>query len=285
MSFIDKLPEKWTKEQLPEGRINLLKEGVVTLIGLKTLESEALFTSSEGIGTLRETAKVTFAGEDRYWLLARKVNGVIRRVLLNSLDSPRLQNCTVDEPCVSCDVCLLFGALNPNTNKAWFSRIKLQDLISIQKFEYDEKFRIRLNEKAITEVAGTTPFQEVIVPPGTEFPFIVRLFKPSKFDLQAFMYGNRVADTIGYGSYSKLRGDATTKWLMIADGLPYISMEDLLISASGGKSVEEQLTEFSQKPKGPVGEIISKNVNEVVDSMIKEFIEKYNIKVSAVEKK
>ncbi|MEM2915338.1 MAG: hypothetical protein QXH91_08085 [Candidatus Bathyarchaeia archaeon] len=282
MSFIDNLPEKWTKEQLPEGRISLLKEGVITLVGLKTLESEALFTSSEGIGTLRETAKVTFAGEDRYWLLARKVNGVIRRVLLNSL---QIQNCTVDVPCVNCDVCLLLGALNPDAKKAWFSRVKLQDLISIQKYEYDEKFRIRLDEKAITEVAGTTPFQEVIIPPGTEFPFIVRLFKPSKFDLQAFLYGNRVADIMGYGSYSKLRGDATTRWLMIADGLPYISMEELLVSASGGKSVEDQLTEFSQKPRGPVGEIISKNINEVVDSLIEEFIEKYNIKVSAVEMK
>jgi hypothetical protein len=284
MSFIEDMQEKWTKEQIPAGRINLLREGVLTLVGIKKLESEALFISSEGIGTLRETAKVYFAGKDRYWLLARKVNGVIRRVLLNSLD---IKNCSVERPCVECDVCLLLGALNPDQNKAWFSRAKMQDLISVQKYEYDEKFRIRLSEEDITKVAGTTPFQEIIVPPGTEFPFITRIFKPSKFDLQGFLYANEVADSLGYGSYSKLRGDAKTKWLLIANGLAYVSMEDLLLNADNGQPIENQIEEFAKAPRGPVSEVIhGSELEENVQQLISAFIEKYKIKqISSVKKK
>jgi hypothetical protein len=58
-TFIEQLPARWEISQLfaTPGRINMLREGVVTLVGVKRLESEALFVSSEGGGTLRETAK------------------------------------------------------------------------------------------------------------------------------------------------------------------------------------------------------------------------------------
>src|SRR5207249_8259740 len=98
----------------------------MTLCGIKRLESEALFVSSEGGGTLRETAKVTFAGRERYWWLARKVAGVLRRVMLAELNPP---DCTVDKPCINCSVCALLGGLNPDKDKpkSIASRVKLQD--------------------------------------------------------------------------------------------------------------------------------------------------------------
>ncbi len=277
MSFLDELHEKWSKEDITEGRINLLKEGVITLVGVKRLESEGLFTSSEGIGTLRETAKVEFAGKERYWIIARKVNGVIRRVLLNSL---KIEGCTVDEPCVECDVCGLLGALSAQAGKniALFSRVKLQDLISLQEYVYDEKFRVKLNEEKIVSGEGTTPFQEVVVPPGTEFPFILRIFKPSKFDLGAILFGNETADSLGYGNYSKLRGDASTKWLLITNGLAYISVDNLLRGVDEGKSLEAQIQEFVEAPRGPVSDLIALDEAEsVTKEIIKDFTDKYGI--------
>lgn len=245
-SFIDRLPTKWEISDLLEtpGRINMLREGVITLVGVKRLESEALFVSSEGGGTLRETAKVSFAGRDRYWWLARKVAGVVRRVMLAELD---VQDCTVDAPCIDCAVCGLLGGLNTDNNRAIVSRVKLQDLISIEEYEYDEKFRIRQPDDPNN--GNPTPFQEVIVPPGTRFPFIVRMVKPSRFDLGAFVYANGIADGLGYGNYSKLRGDANTRWLAIFDGFAHVSAYELL---ANGDEIDAQIARLIAETPGPV---------------------------------
>lgn len=245
MTFIQSLPQQWTIKQLLDtpGRINMLNEGIVTLIGIKRLESEALFVSSEGGGTLRETAKVNFAGQERYWWLARKVAGVMRRVLLSELQP---EKCTVDKPCINCGVCSLLGGLNTDNNKALFSRVKLQDLISVEPYEYDEKFRIRQPDDP--NKGNPVPFQEVIVPPGTHFPFIVRLIKPSQYDLGAFLYANALADGVGYGNYSKLRGNATTQWIAIFDGFAHISAYDLL----AGGDVNTAMQAVVDNPTGPV---------------------------------
>ncbi len=270
MSFIEQLPEKWNTKQLFEtpGRINMLREGVVTLIGIKRLESEALFISSEGGGTLRETAKVDFAGEERYWWLARKVAGVLRRVMLSEL---HIENCTVDAPCIDCAVCGLLGGLSAVTGKtkSLQSRIKLQDLISVEKYQYDEKFRVRLPEDP--NDGNPVPYQEVIVPPGTHFPFIVRMVKPSRYDIGAFLYANSVADGLGYGNYSKLRGDATTQWVAIFDGFAYVSAYDLL---SSGDDLVSAMNTVVENPSGPVnadntlkGVELSKYIQSVTSSM------------------
>lgn len=245
-TFIEQLPTRWEISQLfaTPGRINMLREGVVTLVGVKRLESEALFVSSEGGGTLRETAKVTFAGKERYWWLARKVAGVVRRVMLSELS---VQGCTVDRPCIDCPVCGLLGGLNTDTNRALASRVKLQDLISVEQYEYDEKFRVRQPDDP--NVTHPTPFQEVIVPPGTRFPFIVRIVKPSCFDVGALLYTNRIADGLGYGNYSKLRGDASTRWLAIFDGFAHVSAYNLL---ADGDDVEAKIKALADAPPGPV---------------------------------
>lgn len=264
--FINSLPKRWQISDLGGTRINLMREGVVTLVGVKKLESEALFVSSEGGGTLRETAKVEFAGKERYWWIARKVGGVIRRVLLSQLP---IQNCTVDQPCINCEVCALLGGLNTTANTSLFSRVKMQDLISIQTFVYDEKFRVRLPDDPTDPDANPTPFQEVIVPPGTEFPFIVRIIKPSQRDLALFLFGNQIADGLGYGNYSKMRGDATTRWLLLANGFLHISAHDLLEKADE-QSIEEQITEIAKNPAGVqanpllTGDELTKSLEELI---------------------
>jgi len=245
-NILQQLPERWKRSELTGTRINLIREGVLTLAGVKKLESEALFVSSEGGGTLRETAKVEFAGKERYWWIARKVNGVMRRVLLSEL---KIANCSVDEPCVQCEVCSLMGGLNTDTNTALFSRTKLQDLISVQEYVYNEKFRVRLPDDPTASGANPTPFQEVVVPPGTAFPFIVRLIKPSRRDLALLLFGNQVADGLGYGNYSKLRGDATTRWFLLANGFAHLSVHDLLENADAD-ILETRLKEFAAKPAG-----------------------------------
>jgi hypothetical protein len=261
MNFINELPSNWEIKDLfaTPGRINMLREKVVTLVGIKRLESEALFVSSEGGGTLRETAKVNFAGEERYWWLARKVAGVIRRVMLSEL---AIENCTVDRPCINCAVCGLLGGLNTDTNQALSSRVKLQDLISTEPYEYDEKFRIRQPDDPNT--TNPVPFQEVIVPPGTHFPFIVRMVKPSQFDIGAFIYANNIADGLGYGNYSKLRGNATTEWIAIFDGFAHASTYDLL---SNSTDLATAMRSLADNPPGPV------NVeNTLRDTVLDEYV-------------
>jgi len=263
-AFIERLPARWEISQLfaTPGRINMLREGVVTLVGVKRLESEALFVSSEGGGTLRETAKVNFAGKERYWLLARKVAGVMRRVMLSELG---VQGCTVDVPCISCMVCGLLGGLNTTTNKALASRAKLQDLISVEQYEYDEKFRIRQPDDP--NATYPTPFQEVIVPPGTRFPFIVRIVKPSRFDVGAFLYSNCIADGLGYGNYSKLRGDASTHWLAIFDGFAHVSAYDLL---ADGDDIEARIEALADDPPGPVNRA-NTLTGEALETLVREW--------------
>jgi hypothetical protein len=263
MTFLDQLPQQWSVKDLltTPGRINMLREGVVTLVGVKRLESEALFVSSEGGGTLRETAKVTFAGRERYWWLARKVAGVLRRVMLSELRPPE---CSVDKPCINCPVCALLGGLNPDKDKvkAIASRVKLQDLISVEEYEYDEKFRIRQPDDPNT--GNPTPFQEVIVPPGTHFPFIVRIVKPSRFDVGAFIYANRLADGLGYGNYSKLRGDASTRWLAIFDGFAHISAYALLAK---GDDLHGAIQAIASDPPGPVNKA-NTLMGETLDALV-----------------
>lgn len=247
-TFIDDMPKTWAVRDLSDTRISLMREGVVTLVGIKKLESEALFVSSEGGGTLRETAKVEFAGKERYWWIARKVNGVIRRALLSQLD---IKNCSVDEPCIKCEVCALLGGLNTATNESLYSRVKLQDLISLQPFVYDEKFRVRLPDNTTDPSANPTPFQEVVVPPGTMFPFITRIIKPSQRDLALFLFGNRIADGLGYGNYSKMRGDATTNWMVLSNGFLHVSVHDLLEKTDeSGSRLEDQIELVAQKSSG-----------------------------------
>ena len=270
MNFIDTFPERWNINDLSGTRINLMREGVVTLIGIKRLESEALFVSAEAGGELRETAKVDFAGKERYWWIARKVNGVIRRVLLSEVNPT---DCTVDEPCINCEVCGLLGGLNTATNRALFSRLKLQDLISTQEYVYDEKFRVRLPNDPTDPAANPVPFSEVIAPPGIEFPFIIRIIKPSKRDLSLFFFGNNIADGLGYGNYSKMRGDATTEWLLMANGFAYISMHNLLDGTTEPDQVRTRVREFIKAPVGIssnqilTGETLAAKTQALIDSV------------------
>lgn len=270
-TFIGGLPLKWEVDDLRGTRINLMREGVVTLVGIKKLESEALFVSSEGGGTLRETAKVDFAGQQRYWWISRKVNGVIRRTLLSQLD---IQDCTVDSPCLRCDVCLLLGGMrDAGEQRTLFSRVKLQDLISFQTFVYDEKFRVRLPNDPTAPGSNPTPYQEVVVPPGTEFPFIVRLIKPSQRDLGLFLFGNQIADGLGYGNYSKMRGNATTQWLLIANGFLHISVHDLL-DGGGDRSLKERIDGIIKSPVGVkrdqlvTGDLIESSIRGLINLVV-----------------
>ena len=162
------------------------------------------------------------------------------------------------------------GGLNTKTNSALFSRTKLQDLISVQGYVYDEKFRVRLPDDPTDPNANPTPFQEVVVPPGTEFPFIVRLIKPSRRDLALFLLGNQIADGLGYGNYSKLRGDATTRWLLLANGFAHLSVHDLLERADT-KAIKKQVEEFARKPVGVEPNQVLKDepLKEAIEELIR----------------
>jgi len=162
-------------------------------------------------------------------------------------------------------------------NQALFSRLKIQDLISIENYVYDEKFRVKLNEEVLISGKGTTPFQEVIVPPGTRFPYIVRIFKPTKFDLAAFLYANKVADVLGYGNYTKLRGDATTDWLIVADGMAFISAYEFLAAMGPGTDEKNWVQGFISSPRGVMGEVLSKGLDATIENLVSWFTKENNI--------
>jgi hypothetical protein len=96
----------------------------------------------------------------------------------------------------------------------------------------------------------------------------VRIIKPSRFDVGAFLYSNSIADGLGYGNYSKLRGDASTKWLAIFDGFAHISAYDLLDS---GNSIEGKIAAFAASPVGPVNRE-NTLTNDALDALVTDWV-------------
>jgi len=245
-------------DELPVGSVGMLAEGVITLFGVKTTMDEAMFVDQETSGTETRTADIRFAGKKRYLGHARKMKGIIRRSHREySRDFEGGYNWVGDdcvfpnEPCTNCVDCYDYGALLPSEGEQTNSRMRMHDLISIQTFNRKISFRARHPHQ---EDDDPTPFQEVIVPPGTDFIYPVRIFVPTISTLSGFLKANELADRHGYGSYTSVRGECKTKWLAIVDGFPDLNKLDAIKESEGmeeptkgvQKYVEETLSDYEK---------------------------------------
>lgn len=277
-NFLDELrlePFDSEHNDLPRGSVGLLNEGVVTLFGIKTTMDEAMFTDEETAGTERRTAKIRWAGKNRYLAHARKMKGIIRRA--HREGAKEIENdfnwvgedCVFpNEPCTKCVDCYDYGALLPSENLQENSRVRMHDLISVQPFDRKISFRARHPHQ---EDEDPTPFQEVVVPPGTNFIYAVRIMVPTISTLAGFLWANELADKHGYGNYTSVRGECKTDWLCISDGLPSLNKLDAIKAVESEKDpvsnvkeyIEEEMEDYGKDFIGPDG--ASGTVDELVE--------------------
>lgn len=220
---------------------------VVTICGYRTLETPALFTTSEE-GTIDT---VDFEGKNRVVLTGLKQRAVIRRTHSNLVrgvlgDDYR---CVVpDNLCGSCVNCFQFGSMNSDTNIAVKSRTNIVSSYSLQgsteAISEDEEFHIMVHsnlsmkagEGAGTQ-AGASIYTNEVINPGTVFPFLVYIYSPSEFDVISYLKAHLLSDLRGYGSYSTVRGQVKSEFLAIT--------KDLVLSPSVMLNNEkEQITKM-----------------------------------------
>ncbi len=250
-NYLDELKtEPYDSEhgELPIGSVGMMNSGVITLFGVKTTMDEAMFTDQETVGTETRTADLRFAGKKRYLAHARKMKGIIRRAHREGIRDTEGEynwvgeNCIFpNEPCTKCVDCYEYGALLPSENLETNSRIRMHDLISIQEFNKKISFRARHPHQ---EGEDPTPFQEIVVPPGTEFIYPVRIIEPTITTLAGFLWANDMADKHGYGSYTSVRGECETHWLTIAEGLPPLNKLDGIKRSEGEEEPLEEMKTY-----------------------------------------
>lgn len=221
------------------GTVNLLSEGVVSLFGVKTATDEVMFVDQETAGTETRTADLQFAGKRRYLGHARKIKGILRRAHrsetreLNGLEGIQWvsEDCVFpDRPCAQCVDCYDYGSFNPDAEDQpkTNARVRMHDMISVETFDRNRRFRARHPDE---QDEDPTPFQEVVVPPGTNFVYSVKVFAPTLSTLAGFLWANEIADTHGYGSYTATRGEFETTWLALSEGIPEFSKYDAITTA------------------------------------------------------
>jgi len=255
-SFLDEIPvepyDEKHRETLPIGSVGLMKMGVVTLFGVKTTMDEAMFVDEETAGTERRTADVLFAGKRRYLVHARKIKGIVRRShreIAKQGFGPYDwvgKSCKFpDEPCTKCVDCFEYGGLLPEQMFRTNARVRFQDLISVQDYTRKISFRARHPDEG-----DPTPFQEVVVPPGTNLVYPVYIAAPTLSTVAGFLAADRLADAHGYGNYTSVRGRCKTEWLMIADGLPKVNKHDAIAAAGRSEDAVEAIRTYLQGMSG-----------------------------------
>lgn len=202
---------------------------VVTICGYRTLESPALFTTSEE-GTIDT---VDFEGKNRVVLTGLKQRAVIRRThsnLIRGILGDDYRCVVPDNLCGSCVNCFQFGSMNSDTNIAVKSRTNIVSSYSLQDsteaISEDEEFHIMVHsdlsmkagEDAGTQ-AGASIYTNEVINPGTVFPFLVYIYSPSEFDIVSYFKAHLLSDLRGYGSYSTIRGQVKSEFLAITKDL------------------------------------------------------------------
>lgn len=282
-NFLDDLrvePYDAEHDDLPRGSVGLMNTGVITLFGVKTTTDEAMFTDQETAGTERGTAETRFGGKKRYLAHARKVKGILRRS--HREGSKEIQNdfnwvgddCIFpNEPCTKCVDCYDYGALLPSENMQTNSRVRMHDLLSVQPFNRKISFRARHPQQ---EGEDPTPFQEIVVPPGTDFVYTARIMAPTLSTLAGFLWSNRLADKHGYGSYTSVRGECDTTWMCVTDGLTGLNKLDALEAANGEEDAISAVRSYAEANVDEEDPIIGGAAEEAVDALIDWFDELRN---------
>ena len=199
---------------------------IVTIVGYRTLETPALFTTKED----QSIDILNFLGKDRAVLTGLKQRAVIRRVhsdLLRGIIGEAYKCVVPDNLCGACSNCFLFGSLNPDTGIAVKSRVNITTSYSIQDSDSaisdEEEFHImvhsNLSMEATEEERKASIYVNEIIKPETVFPFVVYIYNPTQFDIVAYIKAHLIADKRGYGNYSAIRGQSNSEFVAITKDL------------------------------------------------------------------
>ena len=202
---------------------------VVTIAGYRTLEAPALFTTSEE-GTIDT---IEFEGKERVVLTGLKQRAVIRRVhsgLIRGILGDNYRCVVPDNLCGRCVNCFQFGSMNSDTNVQVKSRTNITSSFSLQgsdeAISEDEEFHIMVHSDLSMKKGEDTDTQarasiytNEVVKPGVIFPFLVYIYNPAQFDIVSYVKAHLIADLRGYGSYSTIRSQASSEFVLITKDL------------------------------------------------------------------
>jgi hypothetical protein len=227
---------------------------VVTIVGVKTVQTRFLPVSHDGHSNETYVDKVDLLGKQRAEFIGRKLKGIERRAhmamfremvervntgsdwqsfFVNHFDKA----CTIpDNLCIACWNCSLFGGLEAGKG-ATFSRIRYFDTYSVEDgldciaTESSENGMGIGNQvyEDVNQARGSDTFHLYeYVKSGTRFPFITIIESPTLLDVAGMIHAIRRADSHGYGKYSANHGKFATQFLTVAIGYPRFSVLDML---------------------------------------------------------
>ncbi|MBA2781616.1 MAG: type I-D CRISPR-associated protein Cas7/Csc2 [Rubrobacteraceae bacterium] len=239
---------------------------IVTIVGIKTVQSRFLPVSHEGESNETYVDKVELMGKVRAEFIARKMKGTERRSAMrlfreltedhgsgdgwqttfnNWFDTK--QPCRIPNAlCTRCWNDSLFGSLEAGRG-ATFARIRYFDTFSFQ--DASECIASTASEEGIA--IGNTVDEDLsqdrgsaslhyyeYVKAGTQFPFITVIESPTLLDVSGILNAIPAADSRGYGKYSASSGKFSTEIFTVSTGLPKFSILDMLEWADedGGKT-------------------------------------------------
>ena len=264
-------------------RVYLRENNYLAVIGYKTLEDFARFTSSEDLSI----DTIEYAGKDRVYFTGLKRRAVYRRAseaILREYTSD--YSCaTPDHQCMNCYNCYTYGGTNlvKGKTKSIRSRMKMTTSYSIQSsmdaVVDEDEFHIMVHRDL--EMAQKEEGQEkgsihtiTLIKPNTVFPFIDIIFNPTKFDVAMYLETIERGDAEGYGSKGSLLGTMSTEILGIIDDLD-VTHRDLLDAIKVTDDGEVDASEA----KSLIDESISKKELENLKDELPDLIEKHRGKI------
>jgi CRISPR type I-D-associated protein Csc2 len=248
------------KRDLPPHMTNRM----VSIVGVKTVQSRFLPVSHEGESNETYVDKVELFRKVRAEFIARKMKGTERRVamrLFRELTEEYSGNgwresfnswFDTKEPCripnALCTRCWndsLFGSLEAGKG-ATFARVRYFDTFSLQdtaeciaSTSSEEGIAIgnTVDENLGEDRGSASLHYYEYVKPGTHFPFITVIESPTLLDVSGLLNSIPAADSRGYGKYSASSGKFSTEIMAVSTGLPKFSVLDMLEWADGDGGV------------------------------------------------
>lgn len=270
LSPVDQLipVQQGNKSSLPSHMTNRL----VSIVGVKTVQSRFLAVSHEGESNETYVDKVELMGKVRAEFIARKMKGTERRSAMrifrelaeeyseNGWEETFKSWFGTKQPCripnALCTLCWndsLFGSLEAGRG-ATFARVRYFDTFSLEdaaeciaSTSSEEGLAIgnTVDEDLSRDRGSASLHYYEYIKAGTHFPFITVIESPTLLDISGILNAISAADSRGYGKYSANSGKFSTDVLAVSTGLPKFSILDMLAwadSDGGASAIEDRLS-------------------------------------------
>lgn len=245
---------------------------VISIVGVKTVQSRFLPVSHEGESNETYVDKVELMGKVRAEFIARKMKGTERRAAMRMFRElaerytgndwqeafnswfGTTQPCRIPNAlCTRCWNDSLFGSLEAGRG-ATFARVRYFDTFSLEDATEcvastgsEEGLAIgnTVDEDLSLDRGAASLHYYEYVKPGTHFPFITIIESPTLLDVSGILNAVPAADSRGYGKYSANSGKFSTNILAVSTGLPRFSILNMLEWADmdgGVSAIQDQLT-------------------------------------------